>query len=30
MIEAWNGVAPDLEEYYMENGDFTIGGLSYE
>ena len=30
MIEAWNGIVPILEEYYRENGDFVMGGLSYE
>ena len=29
MIEAWNGIAPVLEDYYRENGDFVMGGLSY-
>ncbi len=27
--EAWKGIRPILDEYYEENGDFIIGGLSY-
>ena len=30
MIEAWNGIVPVLREYYKENGDFVMGGWSYE
>ncbi len=27
--EAWEGIRPILDEYYEENGDFIIAGLSY-
>ena len=27
--EAWTGIRPILDEYYDENGDFLIAGLSY-
>jgi signal transduction histidine kinase len=26
---AWNDITPILQEYYAENGDFALGGLSY-
>jgi polar amino acid transport system substrate-binding protein len=29
LSKAWNSVKPILEEYYQENGQFTIAGLDY-
>jgi PAS domain S-box-containing protein len=26
---AWNGITPILQEYFEENGDFALGGLSF-
>jgi len=30
LLEAWQSALPILEEYYEANGDFIIGGLSFE
>ena len=29
LTRAWLSVAPILEEYYLENGDFLVGGIEY-
>ncbi|MFC1742729.1 PAS domain S-box protein [Candidatus Riflebacteria bacterium] len=30
MDEIWKGIAPLLEQYYQENGDFSIAGLPFK